>query len=518
MKQSSNPLTRHTPRPIPAAAPVVQTESGAVRGLWRPSSAAFLGIPFAEAPIGELRFAAPMPAKAWTGVRDALRYGPTPQRRPFAETTTIPEPSIPGSQTLNVNVFTPAPADTSAKLPVLVWIHGGGYFAGSPASPWYDGEAFNRDGIVTVTVSYRLGFDGFSWIDDAPANRGLLDQIAALEWVKRNITQFGGDPDHVTIAGQSAGGGSVLSLMSSPAADGLFAAAISQSGAVSDMRPDAARATAVELGQRLGLRANTAAEWRTLSEDALLDAERLLTFERMSRSQELPVEEFLHSLADGHGHPLDLAFMPVVDGESVHDFEDRMLAGAHADTPLLLGTTLNEFVSPADEPAHREMVEATLRRWGASPEGLDDFWAEADRLGPAYVRSQLMAVNTFRVPAVSLVASRTGAGSAGCTWLYDFRYPAPAVNAAAHCMELPFVWDLGTGAGVLDALGGPPPKPLADAMHADWVAFLMHGTAPWPSAETEPSGAKVYGLRSEYSPVAYRLEQEVVDRSRAHAL
>jgi para-nitrobenzyl esterase len=516
MKQPSSPQTRHTLLPEPAARPVVQTESGPVRGLWRPSSAAFLGIPFAEAPVGELRFAAPVPAKPWTGVRDALRYGPTPQRRPFAETTTIPEPSIPGSQTLNVNVFTPAPADTSAKLPVLVWIHGGGYFAGSPASPWYDGRAFNRDGIVTVTISYRLGFDGFGWIDDAPANRGVLDQIAALEWVQRNITQFGGDPGRVTIAGQSAGGGSVLSLMSAPAADDLFAAAISQSGAVSSMRPEAARATAVELGQRLGLRGNTAAEWQTVGEDTLLEAERLLTFERMSHSQGLPLEDLVHTLAAAHSHPLDLAFMPVIDGQSVHDVEECMLAGAHARIPLLLGTTLNEFVTPSDESPRRETVSETLRRIGASEAGLNDFWAEADRLGPAYVRSQLMAVNTFRVPAVSLAATRNSAGSGSRTWLYDFRYQAPAGNAAAHCMELPFVWDLGTVPGVIEALGGPPPGPLADAMHTDWVAFLTYGTAPWPSMETEAAGAKIYDHRSEYSPAAYRLEQDIASRSRAH--
>ena len=129
--------------------------------------------------------------------------------------TLIPEPSVPGESTLNVNVFTPAPA-TDAALPVLVYIHGGGYFAGSPASPWYDGAAFNRDGVVTVSISYRLGFDGFGWIADAPMNRGVLDWLLALEWVRDNIAAFGGDPARVTIAGQSAGGGAVLTLLGMP--------------------------------------------------------------------------------------------------------------------------------------------------------------------------------------------------------------------------------------------------------------------------------------------------------------
>ena len=136
----------------PADHPLVQTAEGTVRGVWRGASAAFLGIPFAEAPVGDLRFMAPVPRSRWTGVREAVEYGATAQRRPFGEVTAIPEPSIPGDDILTVNVFTPAPGDADAALPVLFWIHGGGYKAGSPASPWYDGFAFNRDGVVTVSV------------------------------------------------------------------------------------------------------------------------------------------------------------------------------------------------------------------------------------------------------------------------------------------------------------------------------------------------------------------------------
>ena len=200
---------------------VVETRCGAVRGSGM-NSVAFLGIPYAEAPVGALRFAAPIPRKRWTGIRNATAYGPTSQRRPFDALEMIPEPSIPGDDVLGLNVFTPAPNLPSAKLPVLVWIHGGGYVGGSPASPWYNGKSFNARGIVTVSIGYRLGFDGFAYIEDAPApaNRGLLDQILALHWVRENIAQFGGDPNRVTIAGQSAGGGSVLCLMASPRARG----------------------------------------------------------------------------------------------------------------------------------------------------------------------------------------------------------------------------------------------------------------------------------------------------------
>ena len=134
---------------------VVEIKAGAVRGFWRTDSAAFLGIPFAEPPYGDLRFLAPVPVSSWAGVRDALGYGPTAQRKALAEITTIPEPSIPGEDILNLNVFTPRPqaaTGSEAALPVLVYIHGGGYVAGSPASPWYDGVAFNRDGIDRKSV------------------------------------------------------------------------------------------------------------------------------------------------------------------------------------------------------------------------------------------------------------------------------------------------------------------------------------------------------------------------------
>lgn len=248
---------------------VVETRCGAVRGRGT-NSVAFLGIPYAEAPVGELRFAAPVPRRRWKGVRDATAYGPTPQRRPFDAFSLMPEPTIPGDDILNLNVFTPAPNLPTAKLPVLVWIHGGGYVGGSPSNPWYDGKSFNARGIVTVSVGYRLGFEGFGYIEDAPApaNRGLLDQILALHWVRENIEQFGGDPHRVTIAGQSAGGGSVLCLMTSPRARGLFQQAIAQSPATLEGTAERALERSVEFAARAGI-PNTLAGWSSLSTERI---------------------------------------------------------------------------------------------------------------------------------------------------------------------------------------------------------------------------------------------------------
>src|SRR6187402_1889411 len=241
-----------------AEAPVVTIAPGRVRGLWRGTpgtpgaSAAFLGIPFAQAPVGDLRFAAPVPPEPWKGTRDALEYGATAQRGDKG-ITLIPEPSVPGESTLNVNVFTPAPGQTDAALPVLVYIHGGGYTAGSPASPWYDGRAFNRDGVVTVSISYRLGFDGFGHIAGAPSNRAVRDWLAGLEWVRENIEAFGGDPDRVTIAGQSAGGGAVLTLLGMPGAQHLFHAVWALSGALGDIAPERAWALSARLAKLAGV-------------------------------------------------------------------------------------------------------------------------------------------------------------------------------------------------------------------------------------------------------------------------
>ncbi len=239
------------------SAPVVRTASGMVEGVWRSARwqseqgpdatvtefATFRGIPYAKPPVGALRFDDPQPVEPWEGMRLAHEFGPTPQLYSPYTPARIPEPSIPGEDTLSVNVTTPAP-DRDAALPVLVWIHGGGFIAGSAASPWYVGEAFARDGVVTVTASYRLGFEGFGWVEGAVNNRGVRDWLAALEWVHENIAAFGGDPSRVTIAGQSAGAAAVMRLLTMPAAQHLFRAVMAISPgdpSVSRARADASR-------------------------------------------------------------------------------------------------------------------------------------------------------------------------------------------------------------------------------------------------------------------------------------
>lgn len=452
--------------PQPQDHPVVPTTRGPVRGERRADgSLRFLGIPYAQPPVGELRFAAPVPPRPWTEVLDATAYGPTAQRRPFSEVTTIPEPTIPGESVLNLNVFTPGLAPAAA-LPVLVWIHGGGFVAGCSASPWYDGAAFNRDGVVVVSIGYRLGIEGFLHLPDAPDNRGVRDWIAALEWVRDNIASFGGDPAKVTVAGQSAGGGAVQTLLATPSARGLFRAAISASGAV--MRPqDRATAEAVSraLTARTGVPA-TAAALRSLGDERLLELQDALG-EAGPDGDTLP--------------PLSLA--PFADGELVPLPVPQALPDA--EVPLLLGFTAHEFAAPAEDGAgaaadSEDELRGLLDALGLDEHGADRFLAEH----PGANGGDAITDWLFRAPALALAEAR--AERQRPTWLYQFDWSGSAPGRAGqayHCIDLPFAFDLLNAEGAAAALGAAPPQALADAVHGAWVAFVrdLDPGTDWPT-------------------------------------
>ncbi|WP_458106605.1 carboxylesterase family protein [Arthrobacter sp. R3-55] len=469
-------------------APIVATELGRVRGFWRGSSAAYLGLPFAAAPVGPLRFAAPGPHPGWAGVRYATTFGATPQRRPFGDVTTIPEPSYPGEETLNVNIFTPAPKDEAALLPVLVWIHGGGFKAGSPSSEWYDGAAFNRDGVVTVSVSYRLGFDGFGWIENAPHNRGLRDQIAALLWVRNNILAFGGDPSRVTIAGQSAGGASVLCLLASPLASGLFHAAIAQSPPVRVGDLKSARALGLRLAELAG-KPSTRAALAALTEDHVLDLQARI-------EQELPTPSELHAttqdiVATGG---LRLPFAPYIDGDVLPCAPGEALAaGPGGSVPLIIGASAHEFALAA--PMFTSLVAGLGRKdveiaVSAALGSAGPAWCASHHAGPggpAGLLAQLVTDSMIRSPMVSWASSRRAP-----TWLYDYRYLSPGPGLALHCAELPFVWDHLDAERVEDTTGPNPPQALADVMHSAWVHFVRHHAAPWPHWDAAEHVAMIY--------------------------
>lgn len=296
---------------------IAVTRHGKVRGRSEGGVAAFLGIPYAAPPFGDHRFRAPAPVTPWDGVRDAVAFGPTAPKRPYRPPLDrlLPDPDIPGDDCLNLNVWTPGVDE--AGLPVMVWIHGGSLRNGSASLPLYDGRAFARDGVVLVSINYRLGVEGFGVFPDAPDNRGLLDQIAALTWVRDNIAGFGGDAGNVTVFGESAGAISIAALLGSPRAEGLFHRAVLQSGPPHTVSRAEGAKTVALMAKELGVPA-TAAAFAGVGREALLDAQVEVT---------------------GKGDPISggPGFQIVTDGDVV-PAEPRPPA-----VELLLGANLEEY-------------------------------------------------------------------------------------------------------------------------------------------------------------------------------
>jgi len=311
------------------------TRYGTVSGESSNGVARFLGIPYAASPTGALRFQAPAPPEPWEGIRECVVFGPTPPKPDYVAPfdTLLPEPSIAGDDWLNLNVWTPA---LTGSRPVLVWIHGGAFSNGNSAVPMYDGAAFARDGVVLVSINYRLGIDGFALLPDAPPNRGLLDQVAALEWVRDNIAAFGGDPANVTIFGESAGAMSVTTLLGMPRARGLFARVIAQSGAAQvGADPRDARLVTGELSAAIGFEA-TAASLAGLDLGKLIEAQAAV---RDALTVAPDPARFGASVV-----ATSMAFIPVIDGDVLPVHPLAALAAGHgSDVPLLAGTNTEEF-------------------------------------------------------------------------------------------------------------------------------------------------------------------------------
>lgn len=466
--------------------PIVATSSGPVRGFWRDrgtpdASAAFLGIPFAKPPVGGLRFKAPVPPEPWTEPLDATEYGATPLRVTGLDNL-IPEPAVAGKSTLNVNVFTPS---LDGGLPVLVWIHGGGYTEGSPASPWYDGARFNRDGVVTVSISYRLGFDGFGYIAGAPANRGVRDWIAGLEWVQRNIAAFGGDPARVTIGGQSAGGGAALTLLGMPSAQHLFHQAVSFSGALADVPLETARARSERMAMLGGFTPDIDG-FRTLSE------RRIRQLQPKAATPRKGIGMVLDLLTDG------LPWGPMVDGELIErPTVDSIAAGVGADKPLLLGSTDDEFTMVAErERGKVRMIPAALLlrpflRNGRIRRAYLAANAAQRKKGSAALVGRFVSDHVFRALVPRVAEARRRADAA--TWAYRFSWVSPTKGWACHCLDVPFWFDGLDRERVANLAGPNPPQTLADDMHEAIVSLIAGGDPGWPAWSTAPGISRIFG-------------------------
>ncbi|HEY0933580.1 MAG TPA: carboxylesterase family protein, partial [Trebonia sp.] len=315
-----------------SAEPEVSTAAGRVRGRAEHGNAVFRGIPFARPPVGALRFQAPELPAGWDGVREAAKFGPQCPQAAIPGGPGTPGAAVPPADSsgewLTVNVWTPDPE--ARTLPVMVWIHGGAYMFGT-GGPGYDGTPFASAEAVFVSCNYRLGVEGFAQIDGVPANRGLLDVVAALRWVRENIGAFGGDPANVTVFGESAGAGVIAALLAMDSARGLFRRAIAQS--VPGTFFSAALATAVteEIAAAAGLPATRAA----LSG---ADPQRLVAAQVNVAGR---MKEFLHW---GALRISDTPFSPVVDGEVLTRAPWRALvSGAAREVELLTGHNKEEY-------------------------------------------------------------------------------------------------------------------------------------------------------------------------------
>ena len=454
----------------------VTTRYGAVRGDQADGVIRFLGIPYAASPTGPLRFAAPQPPDPWDGTRDCTSFGATPPKpayiSPFDEL--LPEPDIPGDDWLNLNVWTP---DLTGRAPVLVWIHGGAFANGNSAVPWYDGHTFARDGVVLVSINYRLGIDGFALLPDAPPNRGLLDQLAALEWVRDNIAAFGGDAGNVTIFGESAGAMSVLTLLGLPRARGLFGRAIAQSGAAqAGADPADARLVTGELSAVLGFDA-TAASLAGLPLEKLIEAQAAV---RDAMAAAPDPARWGASVARSR-----MAFLPVVDGDVLPLHPLAALAAGHgADVPVLAGTNTEEFRLFAVPSGLAAMVTAdvlpgVLAMFGIGPDTAALYQANRPGASPGDVMCALITDMFFRNSLFATAEARLASGAAP-SYLYEFAWRSPVQDlGAAHCVEIPFVFDNVSAPDAVLAIGANPPTDLAAEMHGTWIRFASTGEAGW---------------------------------------
>ena len=459
--------------------PVVETHRGKLRGRLSDGVATFKGVPYAAPPFGANRLRPPRPVEPWDGVRDALAFGPkSPQvSYPPGIAEALAELVGSGEDCLTLNIWTPDLGPTGR--PVMVWISGGMFeFHATGASALYDGSRFARDGVVCVTINYRVGAEGFLYLGDGVANLGLLDQIAALEWVQENIGALGGDADSVTIFGESAGAMSVATLLSMPRAKGLFQRAIVQSGTAHSVN---SAATATRIGRRLAEKLGVPATREAI---AAISPERLLQAQAQLRDELLarPDPAFWGEVVLSY-----LPWAPTVDGETIPELPiDRILAGAAADIDLLVGSNMEETrLFLLSDGALDRITDATVvtmaAAYGLPAEALSAYRAAHPGASAGDLFSAIQTDWYWRIPAIRL-ADAHATNARASTYMYEFAWRSPQFGGrlgAAHGVEVPFVFDT-LGLGTEPLLGRDPPQSLADAMHDAWAAFAAGGRCGWP--------------------------------------
>lgn len=500
---------------------VVATTAGSVRGYARNGIHTFKGIPYAEATAGPNRFMPPRKPKPWSGVRSSMHYGlvsPQPARTGWKNDEEsfmfLWDDGIPGEDCLRVNVWT-ASLESNAKRPVMVWLHGGGFVAGSGQElRAYDGENLARRGdVVVVSLNHRLGALGFLDLSRSKDERfvqsgnvGMLDIVAALEWVRDNIAEFGGDPGRVTIFGQSGGGGKVAALMAMPSAHGLFHRAIVESGSMLRVRsPDSAVRLTEELLKELDLDYTRLTEMQYVPYGAIVGAGAKILARQPRR------------LPDFRTTAEQLGWGPVNDGSTLpqHPF-DPVAPAISANVPMIVGTNLNEFVHNINKPDGESMSEDEMLGQVKGVYGdrasrvVAVFRERTPNAKPFEIWSRIAAA-PIRGAAIDQCTRKAAQGAAPA-YLYWFTWQTPILDGrphAFHCAELPFVFNNAERCETMTG-GGPQAIELAHKMSDAWVRFARTGNPNgaglpnWPAFNTDRKATMLFDNRCEvqYGPDA----------------
>ena len=492
---------------------VVETSKGRIEGVERGGHVAFLGVPFGAPPVGERRFKAPLPAEPWDGVRDASEFG---------NSAAQPDHPIPGFAASNtrsedclyLNVYTPA-ADDGAR-PVMFWIHGGGFTHGTGSELLYNGGPLaERGDVVVVSINYRLGALGYLYLGGhggdswgATPNAGQLDQVLALQWVQEEIGRFGGDPNNVTIFGQSAGASAVSALLTMPAARGLFHKAIMESGGGADALGVAeASETAAAFLAQLGVEVASREAMQGASTEAILDGQSALTG--------------------------GLRLRPLVDGTVMPEPLSALVGrGELAEIPIMLGTNRDErkqftAMTHRDPISDEELIERVRRELPAGKAGEAERTIEVIRTSrasrglPADNLDVIDAVSTQPMRIASTHLAEVQGQHQPKTFLYFFEWESPARRGAlgaCHSLEMPFVW------GTLDAPTqdrfagtGPAAELLSSQMMEAWLSFARHGDPShegigvWPTYERSGRQTMVFGPNTRVEAAPFEEERALFD-------